>query len=277
MSALDEVLATWRAWQEAQGLSERTIADRAAAVARFAAFSGEDPLGFTAGSITRYVGRPGLKPRTRWVYRQHLQAYSDFLVRTHQRDTTPLVDVPTVRKPTGTPRPIETAELAAVLERVEGPARMMILLAAFAGLRVHEIAKVRGRDLDRRAETLVVEGKGGTEAVLPAHPAILAEAAQYPERDWWFPATEGGPVTRQAVAQSITRALRAAGVHATSHQLRHTFGTALLEAGVDVRVVMELMRHRSLQSTQIYTRVSAVQRTSAIGRLVVPGQDPGGE
>jgi integrase/recombinase XerD len=270
VSDLDEVLAMWRAWQEAQGLSERTIEDRAALVRRFVDFSHEAPLAFTAGAITRYVGRPGLKPRTRWVYRQHLQAYSDFLVRTHQRDTSPLVDVPTVRKPTGTPRPVETAELAAALEHAVGAARMMILLAAYAGLRVHEIAKFRGRDLDRRAGTITVNGKGGHEDVIPAHGAILAEAASYPDGDWWFPAADGGPVTRQAVAQAITRALRAAGVHATAHQLRHTFGTALLEAGTDVRVVMELMRHRSLQSTQIYTRVSAVQRTAAIDRLALP-------
>lgn len=271
MSALDDVLATWRAWQEAQGLSERTIEDRATLVRRYVEFSHEEPLGFTAGAITRYVGRPGLKPRTRWLYRQHLQAYSDFLVRTRQRDTSPLVDVPEVRKPTGTPRPIETGELAAVLDRVQGPARMMVLLAAYAGLRVHEIAKLRGRDLDRRAGVLTVVGKGAKERLLPAHAAILAEAGDYPEVDWWFPAAEGGPVTRQAVAQQITRALRAAGVHATAHQLRHTFATMLLEAGADIRVVQELMGHASLQSTQIYTRVSSVQRTAAIDRLTLPG------
>lgn len=271
MSELDEVLATWRAWQEAQGLSERTIADRASCVQRYMSFAGESPLAFTAGGITRYVGRPGLKPRTRWVYRQHLQAYSDFLIRTHQRDTSPLVDVPEVRKPTSTPRPVETAELGAVLETVAGPARMMVLLAAYAGLRVHEIAKFRGRDFDPRAKTITVLGKGGKDAVLPAHDAIVAEAASYPETDWWFPAADGGPITRQAVAQAVTRALRAAGVHATTHQLRHWYATALLEAGTDVRIVMELMRHSSLQSTQIYTRVSAVQRTAAIDRLSLPG------
>jgi site-specific recombinase XerD len=274
VSALDEVLADWRAWQEAQGLSERTIEDRAAVVRRYATFSGETPLDFTAGKITRYVGRPGLKPRTRWLYRQHLQAYSDFLVRTHARDSSPLVDVPEVRKPVSTPRPVETAELAAVLERVQGPARMMVLLASYAGLRVHEIAKFRGRDLDRRARTITVLGKGGKDAVLPAHDAIIAEAEHYPEVDWWFPADGGGPVSRQGVAQAITRAMRAAGVHATAHQLRHWYATALLESGVDVRVVMELLRHSSLQSTQIYTRVSAVQRTAAIGGLRLPA-DPG--
>jgi site-specific recombinase XerD len=270
MSDLDDLLATWRAWQEAQGLSERTIEDRASCVRRFVAFSHEEPLQFTAGAITRYVGRKGLAPRTRWVYRQHLDAFSGFLQRTHQRDSSPMVDVPEVRKPTGTPRPIETAELAAVLEQVQGPARMMVLLAAYGGLRVHEIAKVRGRDFDRRSKTLTVVGKGAKERVLPAHESIVTEAEQYPVVDWWFPAPDGGPAARTQVGQTITRALNGAGVHATPHQLRHTFATMLLEAGVDIRVVQELMGHASLQSTQIYTRVSAVQRTSAVERLMLP-------
>lgn len=270
MSELDEVLATWRAWQEAQGLSERTIDDRAAVIRRFATFSGEDALGFTAAAITRYVGRKGLAPRTRWLYRQHLDAYSTFLQRTHLRESSPLVDVPEVRKPSGTPRPIEQAELAAVLEQVQGPARMMVLLATFAGLRVHEIAKFRGRDFDRRSRTITVVGKGAKERVLPAHAVIVAEAEQYPVTDWWFPAADGGSISRQGVGQTITRALLAAGVHATPHQLRHTFATMLLEAGSDIRVVQELMGHASLQSTQIYTRVSAVQRTSAVDRLALP-------
>lgn len=270
MSDLDEQLDAWRAWQEAQGLSERTIADRAALIARYCRATGEDPLALTARGITRFIGRPGLAPRTRWVYRQHLAAFSAFLVRSRARDDDPTIDVPEVRKPAGTPRPIEPHELAEVLDRATGDARMMILLAALAGLRVHEIAKVRGRDLDRRAGTLTVLGKGGKQAVLPAHPSIVAEAARYPDRDYFFPSRDGGPIERQQVSRTIRRALAAAGVEATPHQLRHTFGTSLLDAGVDIRIVQELMRHSSLQSTQIYTRVSGVQRTAAIDRLVLP-------
>lgn len=264
---LEEVLAQWRAWQEAQGLSERSISERAACVARYARFSSEDPLAFTAAGMTRYIGRPGLKPRTRWAYRQHLASFSDFLVAAKLRDGSPLGDVPAVRKPTGTPRPVESHELAALLGKVDGPARMMVLLAAYAGLRVHEIAKVEGRDLDREGATLTVLGKGGREDVLPVHPEILAEAAHYPERDWWFPAKEGGPVSRQAVSMAIGRALAGAGSRATAHQLRHWYASALLEAGADIRVVQELMRHASLQSTQIYTRVSPHQRVAAVGNL----------
>jgi integrase/recombinase XerD len=269
---LAAVLDGWRAWQEAQGLSERTIAERAALVRRYAIATHEPPLAFTARGITRFVGRPGLSAGTRWVYRQHLASFSTYLIRAHLRADDPLVDVPEVRRQVGTPRPIEDLQLAEVLARVQGPGRMMVLLAAYAGLRVHEIAKIRGRDVDRRSATITVEGKGGKVSVLPAHDAIIAEAdaGDYPARDWWFPARDGGPVERQHVSRTIRRALAAAGVEATPHQLRHWHASALLAAGVDVRVVQELMRHSSLQTTQVYTRVSAVQRTAAIGRLAAP-------
>lgn len=266
----EDVLATWRAWQEAQGLAERSIAERAGGVARYLRFAGEDPLAITAAGVTRFIGRPGLKPRTRWIYRQHLAAYSDFLVRAKLRPDSPLADVPNVRKPPATPRPIESHELDALLARVSGPARMMVLLAAYAGLRVHEIAKLQGRDLDRVSGRLRVEGKGGREAVLPMHPAILAEAEWYPESDWWFPAREGGPVSRQAVSNAIRSALAAAGSQATAHQLRHWYATELLRRGVDVRIVQELMRHASLQTTAGYTRVSELQLADGVGRLELP-------
>jgi len=58
-----------------------------------------------------------------------------------------------------------------------------------------------------------------------------------------------------------------AGIPGSAHCLRHWFGTALLEAGVDLRTVQELMRHQSLTSTEIYTRVTDARRAAGIDRL----------
>ena len=59
-------------------------------------------------------------------------------------------------------------------------------------------------------------------------------------------------------------------VNATPHQLRHWYGTQLLEHGADLRTVQELMRHESISSTQIYTLVSPVRRRDAIMLLELP-------
>lgn len=272
---VEDVLDRWRAWQEMQSLSERSITERANCVRRYVAFSHEEPFRFTTDQLMMFLGRPKLAPRTRWTYHQHLSAYSTWLVKTKQRKDNPLADAPVPRKPAGVPRPVPSHQLEAVM-RAAGRrrTRTMILLAALAGLRVHEIAKVHGRDVDLAAGTLRVIGKGGKDALIPMHPLLLQEARAYPSNSWWFPtysADAASPhITRQAVSSTIGAALQRAGVDGTAHQLRHWYGTSLLEHGVDTRIVQELMRHSSLQSTQIYTKVSGTQRQLAIARLEFP-------
>lgn len=144
--------------------------------------------------------------------------------------------------------------------------RVMVLLAAYAGLRVHEIAKVRGED--QRAGTLRVVGKGGVEAALAIHPMIAGAAMAMPAVGWWFPAPGGeGPLTPNGVTTTVGRTMRRAGVSGTAHSLRHWYATAQLRAGVNIRVVQENMRHASLASTQLYTAVDDQERRAGIMAL----------
>lgn len=268
------ILDLWRAWQETQGLSERSIVERANCVRRLLRDSGEHPLRLTAPAVMLFINRPGLAPRSRWTYHQHIKAFTAWCIRAHLRKDDPLVDLPTPRKPVGLPRPVNDRELAPILAAAgRHRTRTMILLAALAGLRVHEIAKVHGRDVDLDAATLTVLGKGAKTAVIPMHPLLVNEARHYPPDAFWFPAYSGPlpHVGRQAVSRAIGSAMTRAGVRGTAHQLRHWYATSLVEHGVDIRIVQELMRHSSLQSTQIYTQVSGTQRQIAIAKLELPG------
>ncbi|MGI8881058.1 MAG: tyrosine-type recombinase/integrase [Jatrophihabitans sp.] len=158
-------------------------------------------------------------------------------------------------------------QLQQVLEsgRFYGRTRTMILLGAYQGLRVHEIAKIRGEDFT--GDSLRVVGKGKVAADLPVHPVIAAEAARYPAVGWWFPSPycEGEPVTANSVSGVISAALRRSGVNATAHQLRHHFGTEILRAsGGNLRVAQELLRHASPATTAVYTMIDDEQRRAAI-------------
>lgn len=66
-----------------------------------------------------------------------------------------------------------------------------------------------------------------------------------------------------------SRLFAANGIEGSIHRMRHTFATRLLRAGVNIRVVQTLMRHRSLASTMIYTAVDEDERRDAISRLGV--------
>jgi site-specific recombinase XerD len=146
--------------------------------------------------------------------------------------------------------------------------RAYIQLGALAGLRVHEIAKIHGRDIDPYTGALTVVGKGGKVAVIPLHDDLLALARENPSDAYWFPSyTRAGHVSSHAVSAAIRGAMIRAGFVGKPHQLRHFYGTELVRAEVNLRVVQQLMRHESPASTAIYTDVDYDQLRDGIDRL----------
>ncbi len=153
----------------------------------------------------------------------------------------------------------------------------MVLLAALQGLRVHEIAKIKGEHLDLLDRTMTVTGKGGVIATLPLHRLVVMHAALMPSKGYWFPSANGGHQRRESISNTIKSAMVRAGVSGSAHQLRHWFGSALVAADVDLRTTQELMRHQNLTSTAIYTLVSDERRANGIDRLnpfLVTSQTP---
>ena len=147
--------------------------------------------------------------------------------------------------------------------------RTKIILAAYAGMRVHEIAKIRGEDISPVAGTITITGKGGRTDTLPAHQLILQQASHYPRRGLWFPSPKDPavPVWAKTVSRVISDAFDRADAPATAHQLRHYFATSLLRAGTDSRVVQSLMRHESLATTGRYLAVNTDQQRTALSGL----------
>lgn len=93
-----------------------------------------------------------------------------------------------------------------------------------------------------------------------------------PADGYWFPARDGsgGHVRSTSVTDLITKAKVRAGItdpKLTPHSLRHAFGTDLVEQGVDIRVVQELLVHENLSTTQIYTGVSEGRKSAGIATL----------
>jgi integrase/recombinase XerC len=138
-----------------------------------------------------------------------------------------------------------------------------------SGLRVSELADLDWPDLNLKARTLRVMGKGGKERMVPfGKPAAQAltrwmqvwedvrAPAQGPEEPV-FLNYRGTRLSARSVRRIIDRyvekAALAAGVH--PHTLRHTFATHLLEGGADLRTIQELLGHSSLSTTQKYTHL----------------------
>jgi integrase/recombinase XerC len=139
-----------------------------------------------------------------------------------------------------------------------------------AGLRVSEVVGLNDSDLDFEAELLRVRGKGRRERMSPIGSfAILALQQWLPLRKLHSKEAQGpaAPVfvnkfgrrlTTRSVARMLEKYLKSTDLDSrtTPHSLRHSFATHLLDRGADIRSVQELLGHKSLVTTQIYTHVS---------------------
>lgn len=268
-SQADRVLRDWVIRMRAESLSTRTWTERPRIVRRAARAAGVDPLAFTTVDVVTYLADLP-SAATRQTYFSALKAWHSWLLSHGVRDDDPMVGVRRPRAPRGRPHPVATGHIDALLASgIRGRTRTAVLLCSYQGLRVHEAAKIRGEDVDLIGQTLRVVGKGGVDEVVPLHALVAAEAGRYPRRGYWFPShtRPGQPIQSTSLSAVISRAMHRADIPASAHSLRHWYATELLEAGADARTVQTLMRHASLATMQIYTRVSRERQRAAVSAL----------
>lgn len=273
MQQLIDLLAAFATYQAGKGLAVTTIRNRASIIRSLIAHAGVPPLEVTIQHLRAYQGRDDVTRGTKRTTRGALIAFYTFLEEDGYRDDNPSLRLPVVHAPKGEPRPFTTEQIDAMLNTgAYRRTRAMILLGCYQGFRVSSICAVHGHDFDMLSNTIRTIGKGGKERALPLHPMIRELAQHMPTDDWWFPARgdRAGHMAPSSVTDLITKAKKRAGIRdprLTPHSLRHAFGTDLVEEGVDIRVVQELMMHESLATTQIYTGVSEKRKHEGIQTL----------
>lgn len=274
MPALDDdtLLDLWGTTLKADGMSPRTSSDWPLIVARASRATGE-PASAMSTDAMRYwlAGFPNAN--TKAAYSKALLAYHRWMHREGHRPDDPTALMRQPPQPHGVPHPCSTLGLQRLLASpMPAPTRVMVLLAAYQGFRVHEIAKIHGEDVDLDEGALRVLGKGGKHAVLPLHPEVAAVAVAMPRRGWWFPGRldRTGPIKAASVSCAISLAMSRAGVPSSAHGLRHWFGTNLVRSGTDLRTAQTLLRHASLATTAIYVEVADENRRAAVLRLPGP-------
>ncbi len=204
--------------------------------------------------------------------------YKYLTVKTHQLAENPVRDLDAPKLPRTLPRYLSLEESRRLLNAVEGRQRTRdyCILCIFlnCGLRISEIVGLNLSDL--RADHLRVAGKGGKERVVYLNDAVAAALNDYLALRSTLKATEpgalfltasGSRVSRAAVHAMVKKTLLRAGLdaeHYSAHKLRHTAATLMLQNGVDVRTLQELLGHEHLNTTQIYTHVDSGElRTAA--------------
>lgn len=145
----------------------------------------------------------------------------------------------------------------------------LIVLMFGCGLRISEALSLKNRDIINHPDTFRILGKGNKERIIPVLPAVYVALDKYimlrpfgkaPD-DFVFRSIRGLPMSAR-MAEKVVEKLRhylQLPDYVTPHALRHTFATALLAGGADLRSIQELLGHSSLSTTQLYTRVNMAE------------------
>jgi integrase/recombinase XerC len=208
------------------------------------------------------------------------RSFGRFCVRRGVFATDPARALPFPRKPHRLPRTLPRIDLNDALDRLaeaDDPQaardRALLEMTYTAGLRLSELVGLDFGDLDRVGSLLRVRGKGRRERIAPVGARALAALDGYLAHERRTAGTPGEPLFRgrtgRLSGRTVQRAVRrrlagvAAGLGVTPHALRHSFASHLLDAGADLRAIQELLGHRSLASTQVYTHVTRARLQQA--------------
>ena len=211
------------------------------------------------------------------------RSFSRFCLRRGITSTDPAQALAFPRLPKRLPRTLPVGDLKQALDRLaanDDPAvlrdRALLEIAYSSGLRLAELVGLNRGDLDRAGGLLRVRGKGRRERIVPIGDSALrllerhlaardAGAAPRPPSGATARGDEPvfvGPAGKRLSGRTVQRAVQrrlgevAGGLGVTPHALRHSFASHLLDRGADLRAIQELLGHRSLASTQVYTHVS---------------------
>ena len=182
------------------------------------------------------------------------------------------------------PEILSTEELTRIFAVTTNLKHRTLLKTVYAaGLRVGEVVRLKVTDIDGDRMTIRVEqGKGRKDRYTTLSPRLLVDLREYWKSyrptPWLFPGhAPDRPMAIDSAYMIYVRAKLKAGIHkeGSIHVLRHAFATHMLEAGVDLRTLQELLGHRSIGTTQRYlhvTRKSFGTPGNPLDLLVITGK-----
>jgi site-specific recombinase XerD len=223
-----------------------------------------------------------------------IRTYFSFLVDEGVVDANPASSVPLPKRPRAQPEVVDRYDIDELLGGFpDSPAgrrdRALLELLYGAGVRVGELVGLDLDDISLSERVIRVRGKGRKERLVPFGRRARDAIRDYlPDRAGWrrgagddtaalFVNQRGGRLTDRSVRRILDAAVgRTADLHRLHpHALRHAFATHLLEAGMDLRAIQELLGHSSLATTQRYTGVD-LAHLMAVYRASHPKAGDGG-
>lgn len=249
----------------AVGQTRPTIALRRALLCRVARGLDCPPEAVTAELLVAWFGSQGhWSIETRRSYRATARTFFSWAYRTGRLPVFLGDAVPQVRQRKAPPRPAPDSAYRAALDAADDRVTLMLRLAAEAGLRRAEVARVHTDDLLEGAAgwSLLVHGKGDKRRVVPIGDDLAGAVRRYrPSRGFVFPGQEDGHLSVMYVGKMVAGALPDGW---TMHTLRHRFATRAFRGSRNLRAVQMLLGHTSIATTERYTAVDDDEMRAAM-------------
>lgn len=263
------------------GLSENSIEAYLNDVAKLNSFSTEvakdlDQLELEdLFTFMKWLTELGLAERSQARIVSGVKAYYNYLVLEQILDASPaeLLEVPKLTRKL--PEVLEHNEIEAMLETMDMSKtssqrdRAIIEIMYSCGLRVSELIGLKINDIDFIEQLVLVTGKGNKQRLVPIGYEALKQAQLYLDHirnhqaemkggaGILFLNNRGGALSRVYVFKLIKKLAADASIkkNVSPHTLRHSFATSLVEAGADLRAVQQMLGHKSITTTEIYTHL----------------------
>jgi site-specific recombinase XerD len=147
--------------------------------------------------------------------------------------------------------------------------RFLFAFMYSSGLRINEVSRLKICDIDTdRMQIRVVQSKGNKDRYVPLSKYIADTLAKYLKmynpREFLFNSCNGKQFSVQGIRRVFRESKKAAGIlkNATSHTLRHSYATHLLENGVDLITIKNVLGHKDIRTTMIYLHVAQPEKTA---------------
>lgn len=206
-----------------------------------------------------------------------LRSFYRFLQKEEYVNDNPFLLIESLKTPQKNPDFLYVDEMIALLDSIETNTSLgrrnkaMLELMYASGLRCSEIVSLTLKQIDFQSQILLIHGKGQKDRYVPFHdyacdwlktyiledrPVLMS--VQHQEHDFVFVNKNGGRMTNRGVENVVDRVTQKydATKKIHPHTFRHSFATHLLERGVDLRTVQELLGHENLSTTQVYTHIT---------------------
>lgn len=201
----------------------------------------------------------GLSSQTINLYLNAIKFFYRDIIKLVQK-----IDLKFAKKSKKLPVVLSRSEIEKIINSIDNQKhRLLISLSYGAGLRVSETINLKVKDIN--SEELIIhlkEAKGKKDRITIFPEKIKSDIINITsgkdKNDFVFASERGGKLTERTAQKVFENALKKSGIQkdATFHSLRHSFATHLLENGVDVRYVQELLGHQNIRTTQLYTKVT---------------------